>query len=135
MYKDRFTGLYHTQYREYDPVHGRWLSIDPAGYRDGLNLYAAYMGVNGIDPLGLAEGDWWDPRTYINPVARTTVDIAKATPGAVNDYVIQPSWTGIKWTGRKGYNFSYGTGLHLYEFGYSPIRSTGRMWNTKSIGV
>ena len=53
MNKDRFTGLYHTHFREYDPVHGRWLSIDPAGYRDGLNLYAAYMGVNGIDPLGL----------------------------------------------------------------------------------
>ncbi len=54
MYKDRFTGLYHTHFREYDPIHGRWLSQDPAGYRDGYNLYAAYMGVNGIDPLGLA---------------------------------------------------------------------------------
>jgi hypothetical protein len=53
LYKDRFSGLYDTQYREYDPVHGRWLSPAPAGYRDGLNLYAAYMGVNGIDPLGL----------------------------------------------------------------------------------
>ena len=52
MYKDRFTGLYHTHFREYDPVHGRWLSEDPAGYQDGLNLYAAYMGVNATDPLG-----------------------------------------------------------------------------------
>ena len=56
MYRDRFTGKYHTHFREYDPLHARWLSEDPAGYADGLNLYNAYMGVNGIDPLGL-----WDP--------------------------------------------------------------------------
>ncbi len=53
MYHDPFTGKYHTHYREYDPVHARWLSEDPAGYVDGLSLYNAYMGVNGIDPLGL----------------------------------------------------------------------------------
>ena len=51
--RDRFTGLYHTHFRDYDPVHSRWLSEDPAGYADGLNLNAAYMGVNGVDPLGL----------------------------------------------------------------------------------
>ncbi len=54
MYRDRFTGLYHTHFRDYDPVHSRWLSEDPAGYADGLNLNAAYMDVNGVDPLGLA---------------------------------------------------------------------------------
>ena len=53
MYRDRFTGKYHTHFREYDPLHARWLSEDPAGYADGLNLYNAYMGVNGIDPFGL----------------------------------------------------------------------------------
>ena len=58
MYRDQFTGLYHTHFREYDPLHGRWLSEDPAGYADGLNLYNAYMGVNGTDPLGLAKQPW-----------------------------------------------------------------------------
>ena len=53
VYRDRFTGLYHTHFRDYDPVHSRWLSEDPAGYADGLNLNAAYMDVNGVDPLGL----------------------------------------------------------------------------------
>ena len=53
MYRVEFTGKYHTHFREYDPIHGRWLSEDPAGYRDGLSLYAAYMGVNGVDLLGL----------------------------------------------------------------------------------
>jgi RHS repeat-associated protein len=55
MYHDEYTGRYHTHYREYDPLHARWLTEDPAGYRDGLNLYAAYMGVDGIDPLGLGK--------------------------------------------------------------------------------
>jgi len=55
MYHEPVTNLYHTLYREYDPMHERWLSEDPAGYADGLNLYGAYMGVNGVDALGL-----WD---------------------------------------------------------------------------
>ncbi|MCF7957145.1 MAG: RHS repeat-associated core domain-containing protein [Phycisphaerae bacterium] len=53
MYRDPFTGHYHTHFRDYDPIHARWLSEDPAGYKDGLNLYAAYMGVNGVDKYGL----------------------------------------------------------------------------------
>jgi len=55
MYRDPFTGKYHTHFRDYDPLHNRWLNPDPAGYQDGLNLYAAYMGVNGLDPLGLID--------------------------------------------------------------------------------
>ena len=65
MYRDQFTGLYHTHFREYDPLHGRWLSKDPAGYADGLNLYNAYMGVNGVDPLGL-----WDEAGVIDEYSR-----------------------------------------------------------------
>ncbi|OWO80573.1 toxin [Photorhabdus luminescens] len=33
------TGLYYYQYRYYQPWMGRWLSADPAGTVDGLNLY------------------------------------------------------------------------------------------------
>ena len=54
MYRDPFTGKYHTHFRDYDPLHARWLSEDPAGYPDGLNLLNAYFDVNGLDPLGLA---------------------------------------------------------------------------------
>jgi hypothetical protein len=53
MYKDPFTGRYHTHYRDFDPITNRWNMEDPAGYADGLNLYASYMGVNGRDVLGL----------------------------------------------------------------------------------
>jgi hypothetical protein len=59
MYKDPFTGLYHTHYRDYDPIHNRWLSEDPFGYQDGLNLYCAYMGIDHRDVLGASI----DPKT------------------------------------------------------------------------
>jgi hypothetical protein len=43
-----------------------WLSQDPMGDRDSVNLYG-FVGMRpheATDPLGLALGDWWDPRTY-----------------------------------------------------------------------
>jgi RHS repeat-associated protein len=53
MRRDEHSGLYHTHYREYNPNLGRWLTPDPAGYKDGQNLYAYYPNVNGVDLLGL----------------------------------------------------------------------------------
>ncbi|OGV89405.1 MAG: hypothetical protein A3K19_20635 [Lentisphaerae bacterium RIFOXYB12_FULL_65_16] len=55
MHRDPFTGLYHTHFRDFDPLTARWTSEDPAGYADGLNLYANYFGVNGVDALGLGD--------------------------------------------------------------------------------
>jgi|GEM_PF-7068527 len=62
MWRDEHTGLYHTHYRLYDPQHVRWLTPDPAGYRDGQNLYRFYAGPNGVDVLGLDE----EIRGYVN---------------------------------------------------------------------
>ncbi len=42
--------LYHVRHREYDPIAGRWLQRDPAGFVDGMNLYGYY----GVDPFGLS---------------------------------------------------------------------------------
>ncbi|QHG64238.1 RHS repeat-associated core domain-containing protein [Pseudomonas putida] len=47
------TGLYYYGYRYYQPWAGRWLSVDPAGAVDGLNLY--HMVQN--NPLSLQDPD------------------------------------------------------------------------------
>jgi RHS repeat-associated protein len=48
-------GLYSVRYRVYDPVAGRWLTRDPAGFVDGANLYEYCGGgaVGCFDPTGL----------------------------------------------------------------------------------
>lgn len=49
------TGMYYYGYRYYQPWIGRWLSADPAGTVDGLNLYRMVKGnpVSYIDDNGL----------------------------------------------------------------------------------
>ncbi len=45
MYKDPFTGRYHTHFRDYDPLTSRWNMEDPAGYADGLNRMVPIWGL------------------------------------------------------------------------------------------
>jgi len=47
-------GLYHYKARAYSPTLGRFLQIDPVGYKDNVNLYAyvANDPVNHADPTG-----------------------------------------------------------------------------------
>ncbi|MDD5557591.1 MAG: RHS repeat-associated core domain-containing protein [bacterium] len=62
---DDAAGLIYYGYRYYDPAHGVWLSKDPIGYYDGLNLYAFVTNnpVNWVDPYGLVW--WWVPGVVI----------------------------------------------------------------------
>ena len=53
------SGLYQTLTRMYDPSLGRWISVDPAGYVDGSDLYqyVSSAPTSRTDPTGLAP-DW-----------------------------------------------------------------------------
>ncbi|HCR3444156.1 TPA: RHS repeat protein [Morganella morganii] len=53
------TGLYYYGYRYYQPWAGRWLSADPAGIMDGLNLFRMVRNnpVRFFDTNGLAPSD------------------------------------------------------------------------------
>nr|WP_241391714.1 RHS repeat-associated core domain-containing protein [Yersinia frederiksenii]ULG19841.1 insecticidal toxin complex protein C [Yersinia frederiksenii] len=53
------TGLYYYGFRYYQPWIGRWLSADPAGYVDGINLYRMVGNnpVNSKDIAGLVRAE------------------------------------------------------------------------------
>ena len=58
---DSETGLYYNRNRYYNPSTGRFISPDPIGYGDGMNMYA-YVGndpMNATDPMGLAKKSKW----------------------------------------------------------------------------
>lgn len=54
--RDRSTGLHAYPQRYYAPWLGRWLTPDPLGLEDGLNLYAFVGG----DPIGYVDPDGTD---------------------------------------------------------------------------
>jgi RHS repeat-associated protein len=49
---DLETGIYYFRARYYHAELGRFISRDPIGYVDGMNLYRGYMVPNGVDPYG-----------------------------------------------------------------------------------
>jgi len=49
---DPETGLMYFRARMYSPEMGRFVSRDPSGYVDGMNLYRGYFVPNGTDPTG-----------------------------------------------------------------------------------
>ena len=57
--RDDTTGLYYYEYRYYAPFIGNWISPDPAGPVDGLNLYRFVRNnpIRFVDPNGLRSDD------------------------------------------------------------------------------
>ena len=49
---DPETGMYYYRYRYYSAELGRFVSRDPIGYVDGMNLYRGYFVPNMLDPSG-----------------------------------------------------------------------------------
>ena len=96
-------GLYYYGYRFYEPNLQRWLNRDPVQEFGGLNLYT-YVGndaLNEIDLLGLAYGDWYDPRSYFQEglggiwrvlytgSATSSDEVYNAATDAAGDYVYE----------------------------------------------
>ncbi|MFW9875912.1 MAG: RHS repeat-associated core domain-containing protein, partial [Candidatus Thorarchaeota archaeon] len=89
---DKETNLLYFRARYFDPIMGRFLSVDPVGYRDSLNLYQAFgmNPVNFIDPWGLWErlGDWSPTSAYVRRESGDTLqELAKLITGRKNDWV------------------------------------------------
>lgn len=73
------TGLYYYGYRYYQPWAGRWLSADPAGTVDGINIYQM-VNNNPIvlsDDSGLFSFKWWG----ISPAKRANLSYQRMAEG------------------------------------------------------
>jgi RHS repeat-associated protein len=87
------TGLYYYGFRYYMPWRQRWLSADPAGVSDGLNLYQMVGGnpIGFVDSQGLA-------KTRV-----TGQEIAKAMPvGMLRGIVKGAAGYGLKYLAKEG---------------------------------
>ena len=56
-YAENDTATVYYNYRHYEPVMGRWLSRDPVGEEDGLNIYVFIDNGLDVDSLGLVKFD------------------------------------------------------------------------------
>jgi RHS repeat-associated protein len=106
-YYDTETGLYYFGQRYYDPVSGQWLSREPLGESESLNLYA-YCGndpVNHVDVLGLAKVAT-DGRGNLTELGQVILDVAKGDPNAARSLLmaaqVNAETAGIKVTGDGG---------------------------------
>ena len=92
-------GLYSVRFRVYDPVLMRWLTRDPIGYVDGMNMYSYVRGnpMRSIDPFGLADEEI-DPevdgvvRGTIKKIIKEAIDTALKQVGKDELYTITEIW-------------------------------------------
>ena len=80
---DPETGLYYFRARYYHTQLGRFISRDPLGYVDGMNLYAGYFVPNKLDPYG--KWGWVDGGLVIGPDSDPWYVINDDVAGAFSD--------------------------------------------------
>ncbi|MEX3777520.1 RHS repeat-associated core domain-containing protein [Pseudomonas sp. MYb118] len=109
------TGLYHYGYRYYAPWLQRWMSPDPAGLADGINLYAMLVNnpINWVDAEGLEAVPtvahfFWGGR-HINPVSLGNV---------LTFRMHNPEYTMNVWVDKPSHIFKT---LSLMEDGDNPV--------------
>ncbi|EKT7570212.1 RHS repeat-associated core domain-containing protein, partial [Salmonella enterica] len=72
---DDESGLYYNRHRYYNPGQGRYITQDPAGLEGGWNLYTYPLNpVNRIDPLGLADMNFYDKELHSNVSLHAATD-------------------------------------------------------------
>jgi RHS repeat-associated protein len=79
---DAESGLWEYRNRYYDPVLGRFLTRDPAGYRDGMNLYA-YVRNN---PLRYTDPDGLMARSAVNWVSNAATSTYSYASNVVSGF-------------------------------------------------
>lgn len=97
---DAETGYYYYRARYYDPDMGRFLSADPIGYGDGLNMYAYVAN---------------DPMNYTDPSGMDACDPGGDSPC--------PKWRGSAWS-YAGYSFDANGNILVNQYGGATINET-----------
>ncbi|QXH61129.1 RHS repeat-associated core domain-containing protein [Pseudomonas azerbaijanorientalis] len=83
------TGLYYYGYRYYQPGAGRWLSSDPAGAIDGLNLYRMVRN----NPVNLADKNGLAPDT----IEEALEILVNENVGDIAQEVLRRQWKSKTW--------------------------------------
>ncbi|MGD9791107.1 MAG: RHS repeat-associated core domain-containing protein [Phycisphaerales bacterium] len=83
---DPHLNLYHVRHRVLDPELGRWLQRDPAGFVDGLNLYAYTRSspFGKWDPYGLNE---WSTLDYFTTGGLLLMSLDALSGGGVDEFL------------------------------------------------
>jgi RHS repeat-associated protein len=93
---DTATGMYSFRHRDYSPTLGRWMQVDPVGYRTGdRNLYRY---VNNA-PTQFADSSGLTPTVDLEtmPIPDTS-DVPPPTPEQINEMIVPPItsiWEGV----------------------------------------